>query len=168
MFIHDHSRHERIGLSEAVFCEGKSLITIQTIYDELLLNACQPILFTRLTETTYEKLKNKTASFDYDPLSQTAFMHGVHPGQKGKVAVVSAGSSDLTVCREASRTLQYLGIKSDLYEDIGVAGLWRLEENLPQIIKHDLIIVVAGMDAAIVSVLGGLVGMPIIAVPLQV
>jgi NCAIR mutase (PurE)-related protein len=82
--------------------------------------------------------------------------------------VVGAGTSDMSVCREAVRALGYHGIKASEIYDVGVAGLWRLMERVPEIVRHPVVIAVAGMDAALVSVLGGLVPGLVIAVPTSV
>ncbi|MEI3144631.1 MAG: nickel pincer cofactor biosynthesis protein LarB [Dakarella massiliensis] len=86
----------------------------------------------------------------------------------GSVAIVTAGTSDAFVSHEAGRTLEYLGVRHEYFEDCGVAGLWRLEKRLPEINRHSVVIVCAGLDAAIASVLGGLTGKPLIAVPTSV
>ncbi|SDP64120.1 AIR carboxylase [Desulforhopalus singaporensis] len=86
----------------------------------------------------------------------------------GRIAIVSAGTSDGPVAWEAARTITYLGIANDIYEDCGVAGLWRLTERLDEINTADAVIVVAGLDAALLSVIGGLTSRPIIGVPTSV
>jgi len=168
LFIHDHSRQKRIGQSEVIFCEGKHIIVLQKIFDHFLSNKSKSVLFTRMSEGQYSKLENKPESFDYEPLSKTAILNGCAEKTHGNVAIVSAGSSDLFVSREVCRTLEYFGVQYSAFEDLGVAGLWRLQERLPEISTYDIVVVVAGMDAAIVSVLGGLVSMPIIAVPTSI
>lgn len=90
------------------------------------------------------------------------------PARTGQVAVVGAGTSDMGVCREAVRTLGYHGIKASEIYDVGVAGIWRLMERVPEIVRHPVVIAVAGMDAALVSVLGGLVPGLVIGVPTSV
>ena len=106
--------------------------------------------------------------YDYHPLSRTAYGLRMPDYPHGSVAVVSAGTADGFVTWEAARTLEYLGIACDVYEDCGVAGLWRLEKRLPEINAHDAVIVVAGLDAALASVLGGLTPKPLFAVPSSV
>lgn len=96
------------------------------------------------------------AGYDYHPLSRTAFGDALPPKGKGRVAVISAGTADGFVAWEAARTLAYLGIGHKLFEDCGVAGLWRLAERLEEINTFDAVIVVAGLDAALVSVMAGL------------
>ncbi len=168
-FVYDHARYERIGLPEAIFCEGKSIEILNRMIPEL--SAYQsPILLTRLQVEKYHKLDSSAASLlDYDVESKTAFLNGTYEAVKGgRVAVVTAGTSDLPVATELSRTLVFLGIPYNSFYDIGVAALWRLQERIEEINSHDVVIVVAGMDAAIVSVLGGLSPMPIVAVPTSV
>ena len=108
------------------------------------------------------------AGYDYHPLSRTAFGDALPPKGKGRVAVISAGTADGFVAWEAARTLAYLGIGHKLFEDCGVAGLWRLAERLEEINTFDAVIVVAGLDAALVSVMGGLTPKPIFGVPTSV
>ena len=99
----------------------------------------------------------------------TSFHAIDHPPKgKGRVAVISAGTADGFVAWEAARTLAYLGIGHKLFEDCGVAGLWRLAERLEEINTFDAVIVVAGLDAALVSVMGGLTPKPIFGVPTSV
>ncbi len=108
------------------------------------------------------------ASYDHDALSSTAFAARMPKNDKGKVAIVSAGAADAPVSHEAARTLDYLGITNTIFEDCGVAGLWRLAHHLEQINDHDAVIVVAGMEGALASVVGGLCPRPIFAVPTSI
>ena len=104
---------------------------------------------------------------DYDPVSQTAFFQHIASNRMGekRVVIVTGGTSDAGPAREALRTLAFNDTPATIIFDVGVAGLWRLMERLDEIRQHDVIIAVAGMDAALVSVLGGLVAQPLIAVP---
>ena len=106
--------------------------------------------------------------YDYDPVSRTAFGDRLPERQGPSVAVVSAGAADAPVAREAARTLLYLGIPHRLFEDCGVAGLWRLTERLLEINAHSAVIAVAGLEGALASVLGGLTPLPVFAVPTSV
>ena len=94
-----------------------------------------------------------------------SLLGGMQSSRPGKVAIAAAGTSDQRVATEAARTLEFSGVDAEVFVDIGVAGLWRLEARLPELRAADIVIVVAGMDAALVSVMGGLVGAPIIGVP---
>ena len=166
--LFDYGRTARIGLPEAVFCEGKAAELVVQMLTQFSETEDAPILFTRLDPALFAQAPlNVSERYDYHALSRTAFVRPM-PARKGRIAIVSAGSSDSRVGWEAARTLTYLGIAHTLFEDCGVAGLWRLTERLPAIVAHDVVIVVAGLDAALASVLGGLCGKPLIAVPTSV
>lgn len=166
--LFDFGRDARIGLPEAIFCERKPLKTLSELFRRFK-EGDPPILFTRLSSEIWDLLpaaiKNK---YNYDALSRTAFAATMPPKIYGKVAIVSAGTADAPVTHEAARTLHYLGITYTLFEDCGVTGLWRLLQNLENINSHNVIIVVAGMEGALPSVLGGLSALPIFAVPTSV
>ena len=167
--LFDHGRNARIGLPEAVFCEGKSKDSLHILLSEYGQNPDRPVLFTRLTTDMFYSLpKELQKSFNYHELSQTAFITPMPARASGHVSVISAGTADANVTWEAARTLEYLGISRQVYEDNGVAGLWRVTHNLEKISQSDVLIVVAGLDAALASVIGGLSGKPIFAVPTSV
>lgn len=166
--LFDHGRAGRIGMPEAVFCEGKDS---EALEDLLLRQAGDgpPILFTRLHPDVYQALSPEArAAVRYHPLSQTAAKGARESFPAGRVAVVSAGTSDGRVTWEAAKTLEFLGVSHNVYEDNGVAGLWRLTSNLDALNDYDVIIVIAGLDAALASVMGGLTGRPVIGVPTSV
>nr|XP_061840631.1 pyridinium-3,5-biscarboxylic acid mononucleotide synthase-like [Nerophis lumbriciformis] len=168
MHQHDDQRMERIGMPEAVLCSAKTDVQLLAICQELT-DRPDPVLFTRLTKDRFHALPDSiSTALDYDPVSQTAHANGSLPARLGHVAVVAAGTSDQRVAAEASRTLEFSGVSVETIVDVGVAGIWRLEARIEDIGAADIVIAVAGMDAAIVSVLGGLVGSPIIAVPTSV
>ena len=103
---------------------------------------------------------------NYDPVSETGFFQFAQtPRNSGRVAIVTAGTSDARIAREASRTLAFNGEAATLFFDVGVAGLWRLSSRLDEIKTHPIVIAVAGMDAALISVLGGLIPSILIGVP---
>ncbi len=165
----DHDRDMRIGLPEAVFCEGKSLRALKTLLEHFSNVEDRPVLFTRLDEAIFHSLETDLQrAYDYDPVSRTAWHAKLAPHPAGKAAVVSAGTADGAVAREASRTLEYLGWNYERFEDCGVAGLWRIQAAAADINKADVIIVAAGLDAALASVLGGLTAKPVIAVTTSV
>lgn len=167
--LFDHGRAARIGLPEAVFCEGKPPHIVEELLRDFGRGQGRAVLFTRLCPTIFATFAPEVrAGVDYDPLSRTAFGESLPARPRGRVAVVSAGTADGMVAREAARTLAYLGIEHHLYEDSGVAGLWRLSGRLDEINTHDAVIVVAGLDAALASVLGGLTPKPLFAVPTSV
>lgn len=164
----DIDRDRRIGLPEAVFCEGKPFDVLLMLLERFGLDSEKPILFTRLAPEVFARVPRSLAErYDYDALSRTAW-HAKLPERPGAAAVVSAGSADAFVTHEAARTLEYLGFEARLFEDCGVAGLWRIEAAIGDINRCDVGIVAAGLDAALASVLGGLTPKPLFAVPTSV
>ena len=165
----DIERDSRIGLPEAVFCEGKSDEALLTLLTRFASDDEKPILFTRLARDRFEALPSELrTAYDYDPLSRTAWHHTCPKHSFRSVSVVSAGTADGFVTHEVRRTLEYLGWTVRLFEDCGVAGLWRIEATKDQINEADVVVVVAGLDAALVSVMGGLTSKPLFAVPTSV
>ena len=167
--LFDHARTARIGLPEAVLCEGKPFESVVELLSRFGQGSGRPILFTRLAPEVFARVPEAIQrGYDYHPVSRTAFGDKLPPKERGRVAVVSAGTADSFVAWEAARTLTYLGIEHALFEDCGVAGLWRLAERLEEINAFDAVVVVAGLDAALASVLGGLTPKPIFGVPTSV
>jgi len=165
----DFERGVRIGLDEALFCEGKTVDQISAIVDAVKAKTGR-LLLTRLDESKYEALSARQGGqLEFDPLSRTAIL-----GQPRRalltapVAIVMGGTSDLPIAREAARTLAFAGQPYREYTDLGVAGLWRLLERIDDIRSSPVVIVAAGMDAALVSVVGGLVSSALIALPTSV
>ena len=162
----DYNRENRIGISETIFCENKSISQINNICKDLDIN--KTTFFTRLKENKYKKLTSSIKKkLLYYVDSQTA-IYGKKPSinkSKANIAIICAGTSDMPSVLEAQQTLYISGIKSDIFPDLGVAGLWRIQKYLKQIMKYKILIVAAGMDGALVSVIGGLVSLPIIALP---
>jgi NCAIR mutase (PurE)-related protein len=169
----DFDRRRRIDLDEAVFAQSKSVPQLELIFATARARRAS-LLITRLTEAKMAALDaGWQAQLDYCPVSQTAFLgvpQALAPGGAvpGQVGIVAAGSSDAPVAREAARTLQFNGVDHRLLIDVGVAGLWRLTRRLDELRECPVLIVVAGMDAALPTVLGGLVPSLIIAVPTSV
>jgi hypothetical protein len=165
----DLQRASRIGFDEAIFCSGKTVGHIARILEQAQDKGVS-LLLTRLHETQFIELpEHHRARIDYEPVSRTGFF-GTPRSLAGEpcVAVVAAGTSDVFVSREAARTLRYYGVPHLEITDVGVAGLWRLLERLEEIRRMPVVIAVAGMDAALPTVLGGLVPGLIIGVPTSV
>lgn len=162
----DFQRSERIGFDEAILCQGKTIEHLT----EILATArdrSAPFLLTRLSKEQFDALApGDRDALDYEPLSRTAYF-GSPKAEAGpaRIAVLAAGTSDAHVTREIQRTLSWSGVPSTLFADVGVAGLWRLIDRLEAIRAHPLAIVVAGMDAALPTVVGGLFGGVVIGVP---
>jgi hypothetical protein len=159
--VFDHDRPRRIGMPEAVMCLGKSDEQLDAVLRALPPDV--PVLLTRMDARQHERMAGEV--LDHDPVSGTAFLHGRLPARPGTVAVVTAGTSDLAVAGEAVRTCEFMGITARTYADVGVAGLWRPQERIEEIARADVVIVVAGMDGALASVVGGLLAAPVIGVP---
>jgi pyridinium-3,5-biscarboxylic acid mononucleotide synthase len=165
----DHEREERIGFDEAIYAAGKSVAQIEAIVAHAVqARACR--LFTRLDAFKFDALGSESrAALDFDPVSRTAFL-GERPRKAAaaRVAIVTGGSSDLPVSREAARTLDYYGQGTLHISDVGVAGIWRLLARVEEIRPMRVVIAVAGMEGALPSVLGGLVPGVVIALPTSV
>lgn len=164
----DWERRRRLGFDEAVLCAGKSAVQISAILDQVAA-AEERMLLTRLDERQFAELPDiHQGALDYDPVSRTAFFGARGPVNARPVAVVTAGTSDVPVAAEAIRTLAFNGIGALAVHDVGVAGLWRLIERIDEIKAMPVVIVAAGMDGALPSVIGGLVPGLVIAVPTSV
>ncbi len=168
-FVLDFAREERIGLEEAVFAAGKTAVQLDAILAAAEARGAA-LLVTRLDADKLAALAPRHRDrIDYCATSRTAVFGTPRAVTgRGRVAVVCAGTSDAGVAREAARTLAYHGEAATLIVDVGVAGLWRLTRRLDDIRAHPVVIVAAGMDAALPSVVGGLVGGAIVAVPTSV
>lgn len=165
-FVFDENRSDITGLDEAIFCYPKSVSQINMIALSLISSGNRA-LFTRLDNVKYKQLSEDVRKqLTYTPESMTGVL-GRSKGlpEHSQVALVTAGSSDMPVAFEAYETLKFYGIRGKIFTDVGVAGLWRLQKAIPSISEHQLIIAFAGMDAALPTVLGGLVMQPIIGVP---
>ena len=148
----DWERRRRLGFDEAVFCAGKSTAQLTTILDQVAA-AEERMLLTRLDEAGFAELPDiHRDALDYDPVSRTAFYGPNSSVSAHHVALVTAGTSDVPVAAEAERTLAFNGIGTLSVHDVGVAGLWRLVERIDEIKAMPVVIVVAGMDGALPSV----------------
>jgi len=167
----DIGRGERVGLDEAIFCSGKNASQIESILNDARARGAG-LLLTRLGAEQLQAFSADTrAALDYDPLSRIAFFGAAHASagtREPRVAILSAGTSDVAAAREAQRTLAWYGERSAEFHDVGVAGLWRLTERLEEIRRYPVLIVAAGMDAALLSVVGGLVRGCVIGLPTSV
>jgi NCAIR mutase (PurE)-related protein len=163
----DVDRAERTGDPEVVFGEGKT--PAQIVEALRALHEAHPdraILATRLSEAAIETCAERLPEASLDPVGRTAVIG--ERETRGRVAVVAAGTSDLPVVRECAATIGVFGAEADEIVDVGVAGLHRLLAQVDRINEADVVVAIAGMEAALPSVLGGLVGAPLIAVPTSV
>jgi NCAIR mutase (PurE)-related protein len=167
----DATRGERVGLDEAIFCAGKNVSQIEAILDEARKRGARLLLTRLAAEQLHDFSAETRAALDYDPLSRTAFFGAARAGAgepDTRVAILSAGTSDLSAAREAVRTLTWYGEPAAEFHDVGVAGLWRLTDRLQELRRFPVLIVAAGMDAALLSVVGGLVRGCVIGLPTSV
>lgn len=165
-YVFDTGRQARIGMDEVVFCWPKTPAQIAAAVSYAEAHT-ERMLFTRLEPTQHAQLPETTQNLlTYDERSHVA-VFGSLPESQGaaQVAIVTAGTSDMRVALEAQQTLRYYARASNLYTDIGVAGLWRLLDKKEVLAEYPIIIAAAGMEGAIFSVLSGLVGSVLIAVP---
>ncbi len=164
----DHHRHLRHGMPEVIYCEGKTLEQIVGIAKRLL-KAESDILATRASETVYRAVKKLDRRAVYHKASRTIeIRHKEKKPTKGVILVLTAGTSDIPVAEEAAVTAEMLGSTVRTVYDIGVAGIHRVLSKRDLLDSARVIVVVAGMDGALPSVVGGLVDKPVIAVPTSV
>jgi hypothetical protein len=168
-FNPDWERATRVGVGEAVFCDGKTPEQIAHLL-RLAEERGQSLLLTRLTAEKLAALASPLrARLDFDAVSRTAILdNGLPAPAPAAVGVVCAGTSDVPVATEAQRTLAFHGVAAPLVADVGVAGLWRLTERADELRAWRVVIAVAGMEGALFSVVAGLVPGLVIAVPTSV
>ena len=164
----DHHRALRHGIPEVVFARGKTAEQVATIAEHLLENS-QNVLITRADASCGTMVTRKLAGGEYFPLSGVIrFWRDRTVRGKGKIAVVSAGTSDIPVAEEAQVTAEVMGNQVEAIHDIGVAGIHRLMTNRERLTEARVVVVCAGMEGALPSAIGGMVSCPVIAVPTSV
>ncbi len=168
-FAHvDLDRKARCGFPEVIYCEGKTCEWVVGVVNRLVENR-QDCLATRVNADQSEALTRHFPRGIQDRLARTFWLVANEaPAPRGSVVVVTAGTSDLPVAQEAVVTAQALGCRTSLIADVGVAGIHRLLRKRDQFKAASVIVVVAGMDGALPSVIGGLVDCPVVAVPTSV
>jgi NCAIR mutase (PurE)-related protein len=166
----DHHRQIRRGFPEVIFCPGKTNEQIIRIFESLAARG-NNVLATRAEAHVFEALAGtgKFPKARYEKAARAIVLEQkeLEPS-KSVLPIVTAGTADLPVAEEARVTAEIMGQRTELICDVGVAGLHRLFGHLPKLQKADVIIVVAGMEGALASVVGGLVSCPVIAVPTSV
>lgn len=162
----DHHRALRQGMPEAVYGRGKSVAQCIEIVGELLANGSGPVLLTRIDAATEEAVL--AAHPGAEAKAGCLLWRRPHPSRMSKVLVVSAGTADVPVVDECVVTLHAYGFQPDRLTDVGVAGLHRLLANVDRVTSADAVVVVAGMEGALASVVGGLTSAPVVAVPTSV
>jgi hypothetical protein len=164
----DHHRKVRTGQSEVIFCQGKETEHIITIIQHLSVHNTN-VLATRLDPEKAKQILKYFPDAQYDPIARCFILHPLsEPTLKGQILIITAGTADLPVAQEAWITARYLGHEAEILIDVGVSGIHRLLNQQHLLEKAEVIIVVAGMEGALASVVGGLVEQPVIAVPTSI
>ncbi|APH15780.1 AIR carboxylase family protein [Clostridium sporogenes] len=164
----DNHREMRVGYPEVIYCAGKTVDQIKGII-EFMLTKENNILGTRATKEAYEEVKKICPEAEYNELARTIVIKKREVKSKdGYIAVVTAGTSDIPVSEEAAVTAELFGNKVERIYDVGVAGIHRLFDKLELIRGARVVVVAAGMEGALASVVGGLVDKPVIAVPTSI
>lgn len=163
----DLHRSLRQGMPEVIYGAGKTAEQIAGIVSAMKERGVPNIMVTRLTQEKADLICKET-EIEYDPVSRIAVANRKETEKKGKIVVLSAGTSDLPVAEEAAVTAELYGNYVERVYDVGVAGIHRLLHRLPVLEDAKVIVAVAGMEGAIVSVVGGLVVCPVIGVPTSV
>ena len=164
----DHHRALRAGMPEVILGEGKTPTQVATVFARLARHGGN-ILATRANERQFAAVKKKVRVAEYRDLARAIVLERDRTRYgKGVIAVVSAGTSDIPVAEEAVTTAELMGNEVEHFYDVGVAGIHRLLANREALSKARVVIVCAGMEGALPSVVGGLVGVPVIAVPTSI
>jgi len=164
----DHHRAVRVGMPEIIFSQGKTTTQVATIFERLAARGTN-VLATRATMQQFEEARVRVPEAEYHPLARCITLRQDRKKYgKGRIAVVSAGTSDIPVAEEAVVTAEIMGNDVDHVYDVGVAGIHRLLANRETIDQARVVIVCAGMEGALPSVVGGLVAVPVIAVPTSI
>lgn len=163
----DMGRKERTGFSEVVFCQGKDDKFLKDIFARLF-EANGEVLGTRATRNQFEIVKEILPQAAYDSVSKIIKVQGEKKNLIGNIAVCTAGTADIPVAEEAAQTAEFFGSRVERIFDVGVAGIHRLLSQTEKLEKANVVVAVAGMEGALASVVGGLVSVPVIAVPTSV
>mgnify|MGYP001339364686 CR=1 FL=1 len=163
----DTHREIRKGFPETIFCQGKTLQQISQILKKLPED--QNILLTKATKTVFHTVKKTYPNAEYNESAKTIIIQRYTPKKKkGTILILTAGTSDIPIAEEAVVTAELMGNKVEKFYDVGVAGVHRLLDIKEKIFQANVIIVVAGMEGALASIVGGLASKPVIAVPTSV
>jgi NCAIR mutase (PurE)-related protein len=164
----DSHRKIRCGFPEVIFCMGKTPSQVVKIAEHIVAGG-NDLLATRANREIYEAISRKFPNAVYNELAKTIAIRKTRKiTQKGLILIVTAGTSDIPVAEEARVTAEIMGNNVKVLYDVGVAGIHRLMKNHVELMKANVIIVVAGMEGALASVVGGLVDCPVIGVPTSV
>jgi pyridinium-3,5-biscarboxylic acid mononucleotide synthase len=164
----DHHREMRTGYPEIIYCAGKSVEQVREIF-RVMSDKENNVIGTRANQEMYESVKSISSKAVFYPMARIISLQNKKPDiPDSRIAIITAGTSDMPVAEEAAITAELLGNNVLRIYDAGVAGIHRLVDKLPEIRKCRVIIVIAGMEGALASVVGGLVDKPVIAVPTSI
>lgn len=163
----DTGRKERTGFGEVVFCQGKRNEFLKDIFSRLF-EANGEVLGTRATQEQFELVKEILPQATYNSVSRIIKVQGEKKKLIGNIAVCTAGTADIPVAEESAQTAEFFGSYVERIFDVGVAGIHRLLSQSEKLEKANVVVAVAGMEGALASVVGGLVSVPVIAVPTSV
>jgi NCAIR mutase (PurE)-related protein len=164
----DHHREMRTGYPEIIYCAGKSVEQVREIF-RVMSEKESNVIGTRANNEMYEAVRSILTDAVYYPVARIISLQKKKPKvPESRIAIITAGTSDMPVAEEAAVTAELLGNNVLKIYDAGVAGIHRLVDKLPEIRNCRVIIVIAGMEGALASVVGGLVDKPVIAVPTSV
>jgi len=164
----DHHREMRTGYPEIIYCAGKSVEQVREIF-RVMSDKENNVIGTRANQEMYESVKGISAKAVFYPMARIISLQNKKPDvPDSRIAIITAGTSDMPVAEEAAITAELLGNNVLRIYDAGVAGIHRLVDKLPEIRNCRVVIVIAGMEGALASVVGGLVDKPVIAVPTSV
>jgi pyridinium-3,5-biscarboxylic acid mononucleotide synthase len=163
----DNHRCVRTGFPEVIFCQGKTLEQIQGIVRQISLNHAN-VMATRAGREVYDAIREVVGDCEYHEAARIVVLRPEKQEAVGNVAVVSAGTADISVAEEAAVTAEVLGNRVRRIYDVGVAGIHRLLYVCDELFEANVAVVVAGMEGALASVVGGLVSCPVIGVPTSI
>lgn len=164
----DTGRRERTGFPEVVFCQGKEDAFLRDIFVRLY-GANGEVMGTRASPAQYEAVRSVLPGAGYDALSRLITARKQEaPEPQGNIAVCTAGTADIAVAEEAAQTAEFFGGRVSRIYDVGVSGIHRLLSRTEEIRRANVVVAVAGMEGALASVIGGLVSVPVVAVPTSV
>lgn len=163
----DTGRKERTGFGEVVFCQGKRNEFLKDIFSRLF-EANGEVLGTRATQEQFELVKEILPQATYDSVSRIIKVQGEKKKLIGNIVVCTAGTADIPVAEESAQTAEFFGSYVERIFDVGVSGIHRMLSQTEKLEKANVVVAIAGMEGALASVVGGLVSVPVIAVPTSV
>ena len=164
----DYHREVRTGIREVIYCKNKTLAQLEIISKEIKKTKKEKIMYSRVNEKKAKLLLSIDNELEYNKLARMVYKKKKQKLSDALVLIITAGTSDISVAEEASCTADVIGTRVEKHFDVGVAGIHRLFSIYDRLQEASVIIVIAGMEASLASVVSGLVGVPVIAVPTSI